>query len=59
MRELIGADHMLMGSDWPHAEGLADPASYIKDLDNNGFSHDDAKLVMRENGLFLAQRRPA
>ena len=59
MRELIGADHMLMGSDWPHAEGLADPASYVKDLDNNGFSRDDAKLVMRENGLFLAQRRPA
>jgi len=59
MRDLIGADHMLMGSDWPHAEGLADPVAFIKDLDNHGFSHDDARLVMRENGLVLAQRRPA
>ena len=59
MRDLIGADHMLMGSDWPHAEGLADPASFVKDLDNHGFSHDDARLVMRENGIVLSQRRPA
>ncbi len=22
----IGSDHVLLGSDWPHAEGIADPA---------------------------------
>lgn len=59
MRDLIGADHMLMGSDWPHAEGLADPASFIKDLDNHEFSAEDARLVMRENGIVLSRRRPA
>jgi len=58
LRDLIGADHMLMGSDWPHAEGLAEPMAYIKDLKNFGFADDDAKLVMRDNGMALAIRRP-
>jgi len=57
LRDLLGADRLLLGSDWPHAEGLAEPASFIKDLENNGFSMDDARLVMRENGLALARRR--
>jgi predicted TIM-barrel fold metal-dependent hydrolase len=59
LRDLIGADHMLMGSDWPHAEGLAEPMSYIKDLRNFGFGDADCRLVMRDNGLALSQRRPA
>jgi predicted TIM-barrel fold metal-dependent hydrolase len=58
LRELIGADHMLMGSDFPHAEGLAEPSSYIKDLRNFAFSDEDAKAIMRDNGLALARRRP-
>jgi hypothetical protein len=48
-----------MGSDFPHAEGLADPVSYIKDLKNFDFSDADCKLIMRDNGFALAQRRPA
>jgi predicted TIM-barrel fold metal-dependent hydrolase len=59
LRELLGSDHILMGSDYPHAEGLADPISYIKDLKNFDFSDDECRQVMRENGLSLAQRRPA
>jgi predicted TIM-barrel fold metal-dependent hydrolase len=59
LRDLLGADRLLMGSDWPHAEGLAEPASFIKDLDNNGFSAADARRVMRDNGLELSRRRPA
>ena len=59
LKDLLGVDHILFGSDWPHAEGLAEPAAFIKDLDNNGFSAADAHLVMRDNGLALAQRRPA
>jgi len=58
LRELIGADRILMGSDYPHAEGLADPSSYIKDLHNFEFSDEDAKLIMQTNGLSLARRRP-
>ena len=59
LRELLGADHILMGSDFPHAEGLADPASYMKDLRNFDYSDEDCRKVMRENGLGLAQRSPA
>ena len=29
---LIGADHVLFGSDYPHPEGLADPVSYVDEL---------------------------
>ena len=29
---LLGEDHVLFGSDWPHPEGLAKPASYFEDL---------------------------
>ncbi len=59
LRDLLGADRILMGSDYPHAEGLAEPTAYIKDLENFGFTPEDSRLVMRDNGLELAQRRPA
>jgi predicted TIM-barrel fold metal-dependent hydrolase len=59
LRTLLGADHILMGSDYPHAEGLADPVSYIKDLKNFDYPDADCRLVMRENGIGLSQRRPA
>ena len=59
LRTLLGADHILMGSDYPHAEGLADPISYIKDLKNFDYPDADCRLVMRENGIALSQRRPA
>jgi len=47
-----------MGSDYPHAEGLADPVSYIKDLKNFDYPDADCRLVMRDNGIGLSQRRP-
>ena len=40
-----------MGSDYPHAEGLAEPTAYIKDLENFGYTPEESRLVMRENGL--------
>jgi predicted TIM-barrel fold metal-dependent hydrolase len=56
LRTAIGADRILFGSDFPHAEGLADPASFVKDLD--GFSPDEVRLIMRENALALSRPRP-
>ena len=47
----------MAGSDWPHAEGLADPTDYVYDL--KGLSDAEIRLVMRENALALSQRRPA
>jgi predicted TIM-barrel fold metal-dependent hydrolase len=57
LRELLGADRLLMGSDFPHAEGLAKPSEYVTEL--KGFWKDDIRLVMRENALGLSQRRPS
>jgi predicted TIM-barrel fold metal-dependent hydrolase len=53
-REVIGAERLLFGSDFPHAEGLADPCSFVHDL--AGFSDSEINLIMRDNGLALATR---
>jgi predicted TIM-barrel fold metal-dependent hydrolase len=55
LRADLGADRIVFGSDYPHAEGLADPVSFVKDLD--GFSDAEIRLVMRENARALS--RPA
>jgi predicted TIM-barrel fold metal-dependent hydrolase len=52
LAEALGAGHMLFGSDWPHAEGLADPTGFVEDL--TGFTPAEVRLVMRENALALA-----
>jgi len=53
LRDAIGADHVLFGSDFPHAEGLAEPIEFVNDLE--GFSAADTRKVMRENGLSLVR----
>jgi predicted TIM-barrel fold metal-dependent hydrolase len=55
LKHTIGADHILFGSDYPHAEGLAVPTDFIHDL--KGYDEDEVRLVMRENALGLL--RPA
>lgn len=57
LKDLLGAENMLLGSDWPHAEGLADPTEFANELD--GFSDEEVKMVMRDNCLALSERRPA
>jgi predicted TIM-barrel fold metal-dependent hydrolase len=59
LRDLVGADHVLMGSDFPHAEGLADPMSYRDDLKRYDYTDDECRLVMRDNGLALSERQAA
>ena len=53
--DIIGPDHVLFGSDYPHAEGLAEPTNFIDDL--KGFTEHEVRLIMRENALALS--RPA
>jgi len=48
-----------MGSDFPHAEGLAEPSTYLKDLKNFAFTDADCRIIMRDNGVALSNRRPA
>jgi predicted TIM-barrel fold metal-dependent hydrolase len=57
LRDHLGAEHVIFGSDYPHAEGLADPKAFVDDLD--GFSDTEIRLVMRENALALSQPRPS
>jgi predicted TIM-barrel fold metal-dependent hydrolase len=47
-------DCLVMGSDYPHAEGLAEPADFVKLLD----PLDDAtkKRIMRDNAEQLIGR---
>jgi predicted TIM-barrel fold metal-dependent hydrolase len=54
---LIGTDRVTFGSDWPHPEGVAEPVQFAKYLD--GFSADDVRRIMRENGAGLLELRPA
>ncbi|MEN8159987.1 MAG: amidohydrolase family protein [Myxococcota bacterium] len=55
LKQTIGADHILFGSDYPHAEGLAEPTDFLYDLE--GYDAEEVRLVMRENALDLL--RPA
>ena len=45
--ELLGADNVLFGSDYPHPEGMADPISFVDDLD--GLPAGDVAKVMCGN----------
>jgi predicted TIM-barrel fold metal-dependent hydrolase len=47
LAELIGEDRVLFGSDFPHPEGLADPATYVKELE--GQSEDSIRKIMGGN----------
>lgn len=57
LRDAIGAEHIIFGSDWPHAEGLANPIDFVHDL--VGFTDDEIRLIMRDNGLKLTMPQAA
>jgi predicted TIM-barrel fold metal-dependent hydrolase len=52
LKEVIGVDRLIFGSDWPHPEGLADPQSFVVDL--AAFTLGEQQMVMRENLRRLA-----
>jgi predicted TIM-barrel fold metal-dependent hydrolase len=47
LAELIGVDHVLFGSDYPHPEGLADPPSYVDEL--AGLPDETIRKIMGGN----------
>jgi len=51
LRELMPTERMLFGSDFPHAEGLAEPIEYVDEL--AAFSQDEVRQVMRDNAMRL------
>jgi predicted TIM-barrel fold metal-dependent hydrolase len=58
VKDVLGLEHLLFGSDWPHAEGLPEPRQFADDLRRNGFDEDETRVIMRDNGHRLAARRP-
>ncbi len=56
VKDVMGLSQLLFGSDWPHAEGLAEPRTFADDLASQGFTEDEIRVVMRDNGRVLAQR---
>jgi hypothetical protein len=55
--ELMGADRVIFGSDWPHIEGMPQPLDYLQDV-----AHFDAatqRKILRENTLELNTLRRA
>jgi predicted TIM-barrel fold metal-dependent hydrolase len=47
LADTIGVERVLFGSDWPHGEGLADPASFTDELKE--FTPAEAQRIMRDN----------
>jgi predicted TIM-barrel fold metal-dependent hydrolase len=52
----IGPERVVFGSDFPHPEGLADPLSYVKELES--LPEEDVKRIMGGN-LAAALKVPA
>ena len=57
LKEVLGVDHILFGSDWPHAEGLATPLSFADDLRRFDYNEAEIRQIMTENGRALTQPR--
>jgi predicted TIM-barrel fold metal-dependent hydrolase len=51
LAELIGVEHILFGSDWPHGEGVAQPLDFTKEL--AGFEEAAQQRIMHDNALEL------
>jgi len=45
--DLMGADRVIFGSDWPHIEGMPQPLDYVSQFDL--FDEDTTRRVLREN----------
>ena len=55
--EMVGPENLIMGSDWPHAEGMKSPTDYAREL--QCFSEPEIRHIMRDAGLELVTPRPA
>ena len=59
LKEVLGVDRLLFGSDWPHAEGLPEPRDFALDLRRHHYGEDDIRTIMCNNGRALTLRAPA
>ena len=49
--DLMGADRVIFGSDWPHIEGMPRPLDYAVEL--KAFTDDERRLILRDNAREL------
>ncbi len=56
LKDAIGVDHLLFGSDFPHAEGLPDPLSFTNDIPT--FDAVETRKVMLDNVKAMITPRP-
>lgn len=57
LKDAVGIERLLFGSDFPHTEGLPEPTDFVKDIPS--FSDDEIRTVMRDNVLDLITPKPA
>jgi predicted TIM-barrel fold metal-dependent hydrolase len=54
LKDALGIDRLLFGSDFPHTEGLPEPTAFVKDIPT--FTPDETRRIMRDNALELLAR---
>jgi predicted TIM-barrel fold metal-dependent hydrolase len=54
LRDAMGVEHLLLGSDWPHPEGLREPRAALTDF--GVLEPDEQRRVLRENLRELSGR---
>ena len=54
--EIMGADRVIFGSDWPHIEGMPEPLVYVDEL--KAFDDATKRRILRDNVLELNTPRP-
>lgn len=54
LSEILGPDRVLFGSDYPHAEGLAEPVAFADAL--KGLPDPEIRMIMRDNALEVLGR---
>jgi len=51
LADTIGIDRLMFGSDYPHTDGLAEPAKFAEYLE--GFGPDEVRKIMHDNARGL------
>lgn len=51
LKELLGVERLLFGSDFPHTEGLPEPTDFVKDIPT--FTDAEVRAIMHDNVLEL------
>ncbi len=54
--DIMGADRVLFGSDWPHIEALPEPLDYLREVKD--LAADDRRRVLHDNAIELTSLRP-